>query len=168
MGLSYPPNVVWNVWALAAAGRADAVLEELRQRWVPLRSVKENNTLSEHWQVEPDSRSQWSHAPMAAVLSFPMVFAGVRPTSAGWKSAEIRPQLAGLSQLQLETQTPMGPITFEATGVAGERAVTLAVPPGITADLLVAKQEALNLQRLAPGRFRLPVGEPVKITLRHG
>lgn len=47
MGLSYPCNAGWRYWALAKLGRADVVLEELRERWAVLPSVALNNTLQE-------------------------------------------------------------------------------------------------------------------------
>ncbi|MDX2018679.1 MAG: alpha-L-rhamnosidase C-terminal domain-containing protein [Deltaproteobacteria bacterium] len=167
MGLSYPANVVWNVWALGAAGRADAVVQELRSRWVNLQSVRENNTLSEHWVVHPDTREQWSHAPLAPLLAFPMVFAGIRPTSPGFATAEIAPQLAGLPSLRVGVHTPFGPLELQADGVAGHRGVAVSVPKGVEAVLVVSPHETLSLAKAGAGRYKLPAGATTRVVLSH-
>lgn len=167
LGLSYPANVVWNVWALGAAGRGDAVVDELRTRWVNLKSVHENNTLSEHWVVEADSRAQWSHAPLAPLLAFPMVFAGVRPTSPGFATAEIAPQLAGLPRMKVGVHTPLGPIVVQADGAPTHRNVALSIPTGVAALLVVSPKESLNLAKAGPGKYRLPAGETTHVVLSH-
>ena len=130
--------------------------------------MKENNTLSEDWRVTPDTRAQWSHAPMAALLAFPMVFAGIRPTAPAWRKMEIAPQLAGLGQLDLQVHTPAGPVVFKSRGRAGARALEIGVPSGLDAILRVAKEEALPLPAIGPGRYRLPAGQLVEVTLAHG
>jgi hypothetical protein len=55
MGFSYPANAGWRLWALAKGGRADVVLQDLRERWATMDSVKLNNTIQEDWLAKPDS-----------------------------------------------------------------------------------------------------------------
>lgn len=167
LGLSYPANVVWNVWALGAAGRADAVVAELRDRWVNLQSVLENNTVSEHWKVKPDTRDQWSHAPLAPLLSFPMVFAGIKPLAPGFTRAQIAPQLGGLPKLRVAVHTPLGPIIVQADAPPTRREVTVTVPKGMEADLVVSPQETVSLPRAAVGRYKLPGGQTTTLVLQH-
>jgi len=167
LGLSYPANVVWNVWALGAAGRADAVVSELRDRWVNLQSVRENNTLSEHWKVTPDTRDQWSHAALAPLLSFPMVFAGIKPTAPGFTTAQITPQFGGLPKLRVAVHTPFGPIIVQADGPPTRREVTVTVPKGVQAQLVVSAQESVSLPRAGVGRYKLPSGQATVMVLQH-
>jgi hypothetical protein len=68
MGLSYPANAGWRLWALAKAGRADVLVKDLRERWATMDSVKWNNTLQEGWKASQDSSSRWSHCAVAPLL----------------------------------------------------------------------------------------------------
>ncbi|MGC9326501.1 MAG: alpha-L-rhamnosidase N-terminal domain-containing protein, partial [Candidatus Hinthialibacter sp.] len=105
MGLSYPANAGWRLWALAKAGRADVIVNDLRSRWATMDSVILNNTLQENWTVAKDSGSQWSHCPVAPLFVLYMNLAGIRPLEPGFTRCEIRPQLAGLGDLTLTART---------------------------------------------------------------
>lgn len=131
---------------------------ELRTRWAPLRSVVENNTLSEHWRVEPDTRSQWSHCAVAPLVAFSQGFAGVTPTAPGYRSMRIRPQPASLGALKVTVFTPHGPVRVSAEGKQGARVLDVEVPRGPDGELVVDRREAIDLPRVGPGRYRLPSG----------
>jgi hypothetical protein len=47
LGISYPANAGWRLWALAKGGRPETILSDLRTRWAGMASVKLNNTLQE-------------------------------------------------------------------------------------------------------------------------
>ena len=79
MGLSYPANAGWRLWALAKLGRVDVVLRDLRTRWATMSSVIHNNTLQEEWQAKPDTGDQWSHCPVAPMYVLFMDICGIRP-----------------------------------------------------------------------------------------
>ncbi len=96
MGFSYPCNAGWRLWALAKTGRGDVLLSDLRTRWATMRSVIENNTLQEGWTAQPDSREQWSHCAVVPLYVLAQDIAGVRPTSPGYATCQIRPQLGDL------------------------------------------------------------------------
>ena len=156
MGLSYPANAGWRLWALAKGGRIDAVLRDLRERWATMRSVVENNTLQECWKAEPDSGDQWSHCPVAPLYVAFMSIAGISPTAPGFARCEVRPQLGDLSSLELAAHTPHGPIAFAASAVPGGHDLCLTVPQGIRAELLApSAQGATQRRRLAAGENRL-------------
>lgn len=57
IGVSYPCNAIWAMWALAKANRMDVILKDMRELWATMPSVTINNTIQEFWQTEPDS---WS------------------------------------------------------------------------------------------------------------
>ncbi len=171
MGFSYPANQGWRLWALAKGGRADVVMKDLRERWATMPSIALNNTLQEDWHVEPDSGSEWSHCPLAPLYVSYMCLAGIRPLEPGFSRCEIRPQLADLDLLELTAFTVKGPLSFQCRGKLGERELSLAVPEHCAAELLVHKDEKLELAPLASApdglrRYRLPQGKPVKIHLR--
>ncbi|MFN8006000.1 MAG: alpha-L-rhamnosidase N-terminal domain-containing protein [Terriglobia bacterium] len=88
MGLSYPANAGWRLWALAKGGRADVVVNDLRSRWTEMESVKLNNTLQEHWHAIPDSNSQWSHCSIAPLYVAIMSLAGIRPMEGGFNDSK--------------------------------------------------------------------------------
>ena len=94
MGFSYPANACWRLWALAKSGRADVILTDLRQRWATMASVKQNNTLQEDWQVQPDTGQQWSHCPVVPLYIAYQGLMGLKPLEPGFKRFELRPRLA--------------------------------------------------------------------------
>lgn len=172
VGLSYPANAGWRLWGLAAGGRGDVVVDELRNRWGNMRSVAENNTLSEWWEPTYDSRSQWSHAPVAPLYLLYMGIMGLKPTSPGFTTYEIRPQLGNLPQLSVGAHTPLGTIRMMSNGSAGNRRVTLDVPARGSGVLVLPEQEVVQLEPLPPQdasglrRYTLPAGQRVEMILR--
>jgi len=173
MGFSYPGNAGWRLWALARAGRADVILKDLRERWANLPSVILNNTLQEHWEVKPDSGSQWSHCPVVPLYVLYMSIAGIRPLEPGFGRCEIRPQLGDLEKLDLMARTVRGPICFSSAGKLGSRSITVKLPTDCEGELVINAQEKLNLSKLecyAPAghsRYLLPKGMQTTISLSY-
>jgi len=167
MGLGYPTNICWRLWALAKAGRPDAILQEFRERWATMDSVRLNNTIGEFWKVTADSRSQWSHAAVGPLYIAAMSLAGVRALAPGFTHYEIRPQLADLPDLALDVQTPCGPIGFAAKGPKGDRELRLTLPSHAVGELIVHPDERLSLKSLSQGRVSLPAGQAVTLRLEH-
>jgi alpha-L-rhamnosidase len=172
MGLSYPANAGWRMWALAKGGRMDVVLNDLRSRWAGMASVTENNTLQEFWQATPDSDAQWSHCPVAPLYVLYMDIAGIRPLEPGFSRYQIRPQPGDLTQLSLTAHTVKGPILYQSEGPQGRRKLTLELPEGGEGELIVDVRERLKLKELArpnipnSRRYRLPAGEKIQLNLR--
>ena len=146
LGVSYPCNAVWPLWALVKAGRIDVVLNDLRTKWATMASVVENNTLQEHWETNYDTNSQWSHCALAPLIMLYQGIAGVTPLTPGYERTQIRPQLGDLENVSLSVHTPQGPITFSSKGKKGKRDLTIGVPQGITVELLVDERENLRLK----------------------
>jgi hypothetical protein len=165
MGFSYPCNAGWRLWALGEGGRADVIVKDYRERWATLPSVLENLTLQEGWVVQPDSGSEWSHCPLIPLYVTHMSLAGIKPLAPGFARCEIRPQLADLEALDLDTWTPLGPIVLEAKGKLGDRQMRIVLPHGCDGELIARREEKLALEPLsgpAPEgwvRYRLPAGE---------
>ena len=160
MGLSYPCNAGWRYWALARLGRADVVLRDLRIRWATMRSVVENNTLQEPWQVQPDSTTQWSHCPLAPIFVLFQDIVGLRPLEPGFRRVQLRPQLGDLPDLEAVAHTPLGPITFRSRRAGSVHQIDVLLPAGCAAEL-VLPDGAGGLARsplpVGGGRFNAPV-----------
>jgi hypothetical protein len=173
MGVSYPANAGWRYWALAKSGRTDVILADLRKRWVPMASVKENNTLQEDWEARPDSGQQWSHCAVAPLYIAYQGLLGLRPTEPGFQRYDIRPQLGDLEEFEISAFTILGPVSLSGRGKLGERQVTLTVPSGGIAQLVLPPEEVVDLPdapKPAPGglrRYILPPGAVTSLRLKH-
>jgi alpha-L-rhamnosidase len=172
MGLSYPANAGWRLWALAKAGRAGVIVRDLRDRWATMDSVKENNTLQEGWKTRPDGGYQWSHCAVAPLYIAHQGLAGIRPLLPGYQRVEVRPQLADLEHLELVTYTPRGPLHFSSKGRLGNREIAIELPPGTQGELVVSREENMSLQPAtgeAPAghlRYILPAGRRTELRLQ--
>ncbi len=172
MGLSYPNNAGWRLWALAKGGRADVIAHELRHRWATMDSVIENNTVQEDWETRPESNQLWSHCPVVPLYIAYHGLAGIRPLAPGCARVEIRPQPADIAELALTARTVHGPIRFASHGLRGDRRITLEVPAGCSAELLLPRGERVDLPpaagRAPAGlrRYQLPSGRTIELHLR--
>ena len=173
MGLSYPANAGWRLWALAKAGRADVIVEDLRQRWAVMDSVKLNNTLQEDWKAAPDSGAQWSHCAVVPLYLAYHGLLGLKPLSPGFRRFELRPQLGDLSDLDFTAFTVQGPLSFRAQGPCGQREVTIQLPPNAQGELVLPRHEQVSLQT-APGpvpagqrRYRMNPASQLNLCLTH-
>jgi alpha-L-rhamnosidase len=172
MGFSYPANAGWRLWALAKGGRPDVILQDLRERWATMDSVILNNTLQEDWEAKPDSGQQWSHCAVVPLYIAYMGLAGIRPLEPGFKRVELRPQPADLSQLELVARTVRGPLVFRSLGNRGKRELTLELPKGCAAEIVLPERETVDLAPIkekAPSelmRWAIPAGAAVTLKLK--
>ncbi|MFC2124239.1 alpha-L-rhamnosidase N-terminal domain-containing protein [Bacteroidota bacterium] len=173
IGLSYPANAGWRLWALAKAGRIDVVLDELRIRWANMDSVKLNNSLQESWNVTPDSSAQWSHIPVAPLYVFYMSVAGIMPVEAGFNKFTFRPQLGDLDRVSLVCNTVKGAISLDSLGRLGKRKLVISIPDKSEAILLLDPREKIKLQDVEYDKlpnlkaYRLKGGDEYKLNLKY-
>ncbi len=168
MGISYPANACWRLWALGKARRADVILKELRTRWATMASVQWNNTLQEDWDAKPDSHQQWSHCPVVPLNLAHLTLAGIKPLKPGGSEVEIRPLLGDLAALEIDTYTAQGPIHFSAKGKLGDRELSLALPAQTAGLLVVDAREKLALDAVSSkgvAAYKLPLGSSIKVRL---
>ncbi|MDD8027317.1 MAG: alpha-L-rhamnosidase, partial [Acidobacteriota bacterium] len=171
MGLSYPANAGWRLWALGKAGRADVIVDDFRRRWATMDSVRLNNTLQEDWTAIPDSGQQWSHCAVAPLYVLYMSLLGLRPLEPGYARYELRPQLADLGPLDVLAQTMKGALSFKAEGKPGGRTIVIETPRDGKGEIVLPKGESVKLEALsgaAPegcARYRLPAGAVIKLHL---
>jgi hypothetical protein len=167
LGMSFPANAHWRLQALAYHGRIDVVLRELRYRWAELASVKQNNTIAEHWDPRPDSTSQWSHAAVSPLFLLVMDIAGIRPGEPGFRKVLVRPQLGDLPAVELTVHTGLGPIGFQSQPEGEGHKVFLTLPADCEAELRLPSDFPTEMRRLwvirslGLSRYALPTGETV-------
>ena len=167
-----PPTPVGACWALARGGRADVIVKDLRERWATMDSVRLNNTLQEDWKAAPDSGAQWSHCAVVPLYIAYHGLLGLKPLAPGFGRYELRPQLADLADLDLTAFTVLGPLSLRAQGPRGNREVTLRLPPNGHGELVLPREEAVELPA-ATGpvpaghrRFILPADSTLTLHLK--
>jgi hypothetical protein len=172
MGLSYPANAGWRLWALAHGRRIEPVLKDLRTRWRGIPSVAATNTLAEYWSPLPDSGDLWSHCPVAPLYIMGMGIAGIRPVDPGWKRILFAPLAGDLTSLDATVHTPCGPAELHARGGPGGRMITIRTPDSAEGILAVDHRETgFALEEIPPPvpgtrAFRLPAGTENTVPLR--
>ncbi len=171
LGMSYPPNTNWYLWALGKAGKTEAIFHDLNTRWKQLRSAYENNTMQEDWQVFPDTGSQWSHASIAPLLTAYMDLAGIKPIAPGYRKFIIEPLPGDLELLELKNYTPAGPITFRCSGKKGNRVLSITVPAGISGVLVLDAREKTKLKETVTNQtkkhYELAAGATINLKLKY-
>jgi len=172
LGLSYPANAGWRYWGLAAGGRTDIILHDLRTRWMAMDSVKFNNSLQEFWVEEPDGGSVMSHCAVVPLYTLFMDIAGIRPLEPGFRRCTIRPRLADLDELRLTAWTVGGPLKFSCRGKLGNRILSVTLPRHCEGQLVVSAKENLSLRAICPPDrwsntvYALPAGDETVVRLQ--
>ncbi len=172
MGLSFPANAIWRLWALGKAGRSNTIIHEIANRWYRMDSVQQNNTLQEHWSVQPDTRGQWSHCAIGPLFAAYQGLAGIEPLEPGLKKVQIRPKPGELEELNLNYHTPSGVITFSCKGKPGARELVINMPVGCEAILLLDSREEAGLKRYSESlednysAYVIPAGDTAKLRLK--
>lgn len=104
-----PPTTAYLYWALSKARRPDAILRDLRTRWVTMPSYRENRTFGEDWDGTW-CRCQFSVVPIYALSG---EILGVRPAAPGFARVLVDPQPADLAWCRGAVPTPHGPVHVE-------------------------------------------------------
>lgn len=182
MGISYPANAGWRLWALCKGRRSDVVLQDLRQRWATMPSVLLNNSLQEDWTVRTDAGSQWSHCPVVPLYILYMGIAGIIPLTPGFDRYRLQPQIGDLEKLDLTAWTVKGPLRFHAKGRWGDRRLILELPNNCEGELYLDAREQPSLEPSTAARvtdrwlgqigsplraYRLPMGQEVTLQLKY-
>jgi len=173
LGLSYPANAGWRLWALAKGGRVDKIYEDFETRWINMESVTLNNTMQEGWHARPDSGAQWSHCPVAPLYVLYMSIAGINPLEPGYDKYQIWPRLGKPEKLELTAHTVKGPIRFKSVGKPGDRELTIVTPASGQGELVLDAREEIDLPVLKINKqnnarhYQLPVAREIKLKLKY-
>jgi alpha-L-rhamnosidase len=173
MGLSYPANAGWRYWALAEGNRTDVIIQDFRNRWATMDSVRLNNTIGENWAPLPDSTDIWSHCAIVPLYITIMSIAGIRPAAPGFVRCTITPRPADIERLGVTARTVRGEIVLQSKGKKGDRELRLQVPPGIDAVVRLDMRETVTLRQVETdkdtgiGSYALPAGKETTLKLEY-
>ncbi|MFB9237622.1 alpha-L-rhamnosidase N-terminal domain-containing protein [Plantactinospora siamensis] len=131
VGLSYPANAVWRFGALVARRRIQPVLDELRDRWAPMASIRHNGTIQEMWSARPDSHHQWSHCAAGPLIALVDGIVGYAIQAAGGRLARIEPQPGDLTRVTATVAAATGPLTVRLRQADGPLRLGLDLPAGL-------------------------------------
>ena len=137
MGRSFTSNWNWRYWALAKHGRTTSFVRELKEVWAVMPSVLYNNTLAEIFDPKFDSHDDWSHSPVIPLYCMYTDLLGVKPLAPGCKTMQIKPQLGGMGDMNVDIHIPQGAIGFAAVRGACGYHITVAVPQGCEVVLVL-------------------------------
>ena len=115
--------------ALCQLGSHGKALDRISQRYRPMVDSA-NSTLFEVFPADGSPDHVWSGGVLT-VLAQDIL--GLRPTSPGWNSFEVIPQIGPLNSIGLDMPTPHGMIMVDTQGHIWGRSMHLRVPPGASA-----------------------------------
>ena len=117
--------------ALYLMGAATVAEERMRNRFAAQVADPACHTLWEVWvKSQGTDNHAWNGGPLYALSAYA---AGVRPTTAGWKTYEVIPQTGTLTKINTVTPTVEGDIRFGITRDGTQATLSLTSPSGTTA-----------------------------------
>ena len=123
LGLSHPPYAGWRLMAMARAGLGEAILDDLRQRWGNMPSLRANNTFSENW--TGGAKCQCSTAPVYILYG---EILGIKPLKPGFSRYTVSPKPGFLSALRGSVLTPLGSVRLDYQVKNSLRTLRLELP----------------------------------------
>jgi hypothetical protein len=148
--------------ALSLSGHTDAGLRLLRSYWGGM--IEERATT--FWELyDPYWKKADFHANLFATDAPPYYVSlchgwsagptswltdqvlGVRPTSGGFKTAVIQPELGDLAWAEGDVPTPNGPIHVRATNNAGHISCSIVLPKGVDAEVITPGEKPTHLNQ---------------------
>lgn len=117
--------------ALFRMGQGKLALLRAREQYSSMLSVREATTVFEFWSPNASINHAWA-AGMTVV--FGRQVCGVRPTSPGFQTFEVAPQLAGLTDVRCNVQTPYGLIRVQLKQNGDRLKASVVVPKGTRAQ----------------------------------
>ncbi|WP_165747858.1 family 78 glycoside hydrolase catalytic domain [Cellulophaga sp. Z1A5H] len=92
----------------------------------------------EAWDVKYKPNSDWNHAWGTAPLNITTRYMwGIKPKTAGFKIAEIKPQLANLTFTKIKVPTKIGIITAHFEKLKDLALYTIEIPAGMVAEFII-------------------------------
>ncbi|MFA6768795.1 MAG: alpha-L-rhamnosidase C-terminal domain-containing protein [Parabacteroides sp.] len=112
-------------------------LERMKNRYAEMMSYKDYSTLFEGWKTTGGTINHaWSGGPLTLLSQ---KVCGIVPTSPGFRSFKIAPQLGNLSSASAKVDTHYGLISVNLHKRGSAIAVELTVPEGTTAEAAISK-----------------------------
>ena len=117
--------------ALCLMGRPDLAQERMHKLY-PTVMKPDGTTLWEHWNFDGTNNHAWAGGAVTVMGEY---FAGVRPTSAGYKTFQVEPQMGTLKHIETLIPSAAGPIELVLDRRGKTISMTLTVPDGALATV---------------------------------
>jgi len=129
-------------------------LERMKQRYAKMMDYPEYTTLFEGWGIGPDGfgggtiNHAWSGGPLTLLSQ---KVCGIEPTSPGFRSFKVCPQMGTLTEASATVDTHFGKIEVSLKRKGKKIQATLSVPEGTTAEVIWPDGSRKNFD---PGRHQ--------------
>jgi hypothetical protein len=131
------PHFEWMVYkAMAIAQRYEAALARMEQRYDLQVSNERLSTLSEYFPTGGTENHAWN-APSTLLSQY---IVGVAPTSVGWRTFEVLPNMAHMHRIKQLVPSVQGDISVDIVRTDNNITIKLVVPTGTTAQLGIPKK----------------------------
>jgi hypothetical protein len=120
--------------ALAVAGRQQAIVDNIRDRWGSMLDASGFGTFWEHWHGNESRSHAWSATP---VYDLSREVLGVFPTSPGYVTFRVQPHPCGLDWARGRYPTPLGDIAVAWRRSGSSIEIDLGVPDGAAAEVVL-------------------------------
>jgi alpha-L-rhamnosidase len=122
----------YNLEAYFRMGDAAGGLQRMRSRYATMIDSS-STTLYEHWDPSEGTLNHaWSGGPLTLLSEF---VAGIMPTTPGYATYQVLPQLGDLSSAKASVPSVKGTIDVDIAATAGKFSITLTSPPDTTATV---------------------------------
>ena len=118
--------------ALAAAGRQDAIVRNIRERWLPMLAAGGTDTFWEHWHGEESRCHAWSSTP---VFDLSREVLGVTPLAPGFARFRVAPVVGGLTWADGRYPSVRGDISVAWRREGARFEMTIDVPAGAECEV---------------------------------
>ena len=132
--------------AMFKMGKGREALQRAREQYSDMMSFKDETTVFEFWEYKGEGGTNHAWASSMTVILARDV-CGIRPTSPGFKTFEVAPQMSGLEWAKTSLQTNYGEIKVDLKEIAGKLKAKITVPAGTEADF----KWGGKTKRLLPG-----------------
>lgn len=139
--------------ALFKMDKADYALERMRNRYTKMLNYKEYTTLFEGWGIGAEGfgggtiNHAWSGGPLTMLSQ---QVCGVEPTSPGFRSFKVEPNLGTLEHASTSLETHYGTIKVSVKRSGNRLKIDVDVPEGTTAEVVWPNGKR---QHLAAGKY---------------
>lgn len=142
--------------ALFIMGEPQRAIERMHKRYAKMLGYKDYTTLFEGWGIGAEGfgggtmNHAWSGGPLTLMCQ---KICGVEPTSPGFKTFKVAPQMGDLKEASTTIDTVNGVINVALVKKGRRISATITVPDGTTAEVMVKGKP----RRLAPGTHKVTI-----------
>ncbi len=138
------PHMEWLAEeAIMLSGQYDKGLLRMQQRYQEQVDMEWLSTLYEKYQ--PKLRGTYNHAWNAPNYVLSRYIAGIKATDVGWKSFEVKPNLAHLTEVKQIVPSVQGDITLEVKKLEKSYSMKLISPEKTSATVYIPNQDKMSM-----------------------